>query len=53
MKSPNAPKWRNIEAKLRPRTGLAVWKRTFNQGNISTLPDCFWNWYRASPELQL
>jgi hypothetical protein len=40
-KSPNAPKWRNIEAKLRPRADLAVWRRTFNLGNISTLPDCF------------
>src|ERR1700724_3687222 len=39
-KSPNAPKWRNIEAKLRKRTGLAVWRRMFNMGNISTLPGC-------------
>src|SRR5690349_9779387 len=50
-KSPNAPKWRNIEAKLRPRTGLAVWRRTFNMGNISTLPDWARNRHCSSPEL--
>src|ERR1700681_2871535 len=28
--SPSAPKWRNIEAMLRPLFGLALWMRTFN-----------------------
>ena len=50
---PNAPKWRNIEAKLRPRADLAVWRRTFNLGNISTLQTVFRNWLCASPEPQL
>src|SRR5579864_4931872 len=47
-KSPNAPKWRNIEAKLRPRAGVAVWKRTFNMGNLTTILDCFRNRHCAT-----
>jgi hypothetical protein len=34
-KSPNAPKWRNIEVMLCPLSGLAVWKRTFSIGDGS------------------
>jgi hypothetical protein len=34
-KSPKAPKWLNIEVKLRPRT---VWMKAINNGNIAISP---------------
>ena len=36
-KSPNAPKWRNIEVKPSPRPGVAPWRKMFNTNPLYQL----------------
>src|ERR1017187_9016563 len=36
-KSPNAPKWRNIEVKPWPRRGVACWRKMFNTNPLFQL----------------
>src|ERR1035437_6809280 len=36
-KSPNAPKWRNIEVKPWPRRGVASWRKMFNTNSLYQL----------------